>query len=285
MSSWFFASDLHGDELRYAKLLDRMEAERPEAVLLGGDLLGMGIPASFDPTRSDFIHDFLAARLLRVRERMAGAYPRVVVILGNDDPRVYEASILAASVTGVWEYAHGRCCRVCGYDVLGYSCVPPTPFALKDWERYDVSRYVDPGCVSPEEGVRTMPASASDTRYGTIAEDLERLAAGRCMDRTILLSHAPPHDSGLDRAALDGRYVDHVPLAVHVGSVGVRRFIERRQPRLTLHGHVHESARLTGRWREQIGRTWCLSAAHDGRELALVRFEPGDPGTATRELL
>jgi len=30
--------------------------------------------------------------------------------------------------------------------------VPPTPFLLKDWEKYDVSAYVDPGCVSPEEG-------------------------------------------------------------------------------------------------------------------------------------
>jgi len=35
-----------------------------------------------------------------------------------------------------------------------------------------------------------------------------------------------------------------------VGSIAVRRFIEERQPLLTLHGHIHESARLTGDWRE-----------------------------------
>jgi len=57
---------------------------------------------------------------------------------------------------------------------------------------------------------------------------------------------------------------------------------------VTLHGHVHESARLTGAWQDRIGRTVCLSAAHDGPELALVRFdlEParrGHPGTAVAD--
>jgi hypothetical protein len=34
-----------------------------------------------------------------------------------------------------------------------------------------------------------------------------------------------------------------------------------------------------------MGRTWALSAAHDGGELALVRFDPEKPGEAVRELL
>jgi Icc-related predicted phosphoesterase len=79
--------------------------------------------------------------------------------------------------------------------------------------------------------------------------------------------------------------VEHVPLNVHVGSIAVRRFIEERQPLVTLHGHVHESARLTGSWRDRIGRTHLFSAAHDGPELALVRFDLEDPASATRELL
>jgi len=76
-----------------------------------------------------------------------------------------------------------------------------------------------------------------------------------------------------------------VPLDLHVGSIAIRRFIEERQPLLTLHGHIHESARLTGSWRAEIGRTTCLSAAHDGPELALVAFDPRRPGAAARRLL
>jgi uncharacterized protein len=76
-----------------------------------------------------------------------------------------------------------------------------------------------------------------------------------------------------------------VPLDVHVGSIAVRRFIEARQPSVTLHGHIHESARLTGAWQDRIGRTVLLSAAHDGPELALVRFDPERPDAATRDLI
>jgi len=70
-----------------------------------------------------------------------------------------------------------------------------------------------------------------------------------------------------------------------VGSVAVRRFIEERQPLLTLHGHIHESARLTGDWQDRIGRTFMFSAAHDGPELALVRFDLENLEGATRELI
>jgi hypothetical protein len=171
------------------------------------------------------------------------------------------------------------------YLIFGYACVPPTPFLLKDWERYDVSRYVDPGCVSPEDGRRTLPAIPEDVRYGTIAGDLLKLTEGEDMDRAIVLFHSPPYATPLDRAALDGRMFEGVPLDPHVGSIAIARFIEERQPRVTLHGHVHESVRLTGEWKHRMGRTIALGGAHDGPELALVRFDPERPEDAERVLL
>jgi Icc-related predicted phosphoesterase len=104
------------------------------------------------------------------------------------------------------------------------------------------------------------------------------------MSRAICLFHCPPHGCGLDRAALDGKSIDHVPLDVHIGSIAIRRFIAARQPMLTLHGHVHESRRLTGRWLERFGRTVSLSAATEGTELALVRFDPAQPAGAELDL-
>ena len=99
-----------------------------------------------------------------------------------------------------------------------------------------------------------------------------------------MLFHTPPYQTKLDRAALDGKMIDHVPLDLHVGSIAVKDLIMKHQPLLTLHGHVHESARLTGSWKEQLGETTALSAAHDGPELALVRFDPGNLREASREL-
>jgi Icc-related predicted phosphoesterase len=286
-STCFFASDLHGDIGRYERLFAAIRSEQPAAVFLGGDLLpsGLGLTAALDPAHLDFINGFLAPALERLRGALAAAYPSVFAILGNDDPRIEEAAMLETGRRGLWRYAHDQRIEWNGYTVFGYSCVPPTPFRLKDWERYDVSRYVDPGCSSPEEGWRSVPVQVSEVRYGTIQQDLDALVGDRTLERAIMLFHAPPYKTALDRAALDGRTIEFVPLDVHVGSIAVRRFIEKRQPRITLHGHVHESARLTGTWFTRLGETCAYSAAHDGGELALVRFDPEAPAMATRELI
>lgn len=289
MPQWFFVSDLHGRVPRYERLLAAIRRERPAAVLLGGDLL----PRPCGPwgeEGADFLNTVIVAGLRAVYAALGADYPRVLLILGNDDGR-YEAPRFETAPEGapggppLWEYIHARRVACAGHEVYGYSFVPPTPFRLKDWERYDVSRYTDPGCISPEEGVRTVAVPEQEARFATIAEDLANLAADHALADTIWMCHGPPYDTCLDRAALDGRLVEGVPMDVHVGSVALRRFIEERQPLLTLHGHIHESARLTGAWRQQLGRTWCLTGAHDGPELALVRFDPRSPEGATRELM
>ena len=287
MTTCLFVSDLHGDTDRYANLFGVIASERPRAVFVGGDLLPSPLqpPAAGRPHWGDFVEEYLAAELSRLRDQMGGAYPRVFVIMGNDDGRSHEPSLVEAQSRGVWEYIHMRKAALGRFTVYGYAYVPPTPFLLKDWERYDVSRFVDPGGISPEEGRHSVPLDIRKVRNATIKDDLDHLAEDQDMESAILLFHAPPYETSLDRAALDGKTVDHVPLDPHVGSIAVRRFIEARRPLVTLHGHVHESARLTGSWRDHIGRTHIFSAAHDGPELALVRFRPEDPGSAIRDLL
>jgi Icc-related predicted phosphoesterase len=282
MTGCFFVSDLHGKIERYRKLFAAIATEAPQAVFIGGDILPN---FGYVDAQGDFLVDFLFAELARLRIDLGEAYPRVFIILGNDDGRAVEESLIEASGDGLLSYMHGRKGLFERWTVYGYSHAPPSPFLLKDWERYDVSRYVDPGCVSPEEGMRTVPISSDEARFGTIAEDLAVLAGLDDLTNAVFLFHAPPHKSNLDRAGLDGRSVDRAPLDVHVGSIAIRRFIEASQPLLTLHGHVHESARITGSWRDRFGRTVALSAAHDGPELALVRFDLEDPAGATRELL
>jgi uncharacterized protein len=285
--TWIFASDLHGRVARYVALVAIVEAERPTTVVLGGDLLPHGLDRRWAVGRSggEFLDGFLLPELRKARQRLGSSWPTWVVILGNDDERIYESTVVAAQTEGLWTYAHNRVVEVGGRTVLGYACVPPTPFQLKDWERYDVSRYVDPGCVSPEEGRLTVDVAPDDLRYGTIAKDLESLAGGRDLSDAVVLAHAPPYRTALDRAGLDGQQVDGAPLDVHVGSIALRRFLEDHQPRLGLHGHVHESARLTGRWRDRVGDTPVLTAAHDGAELALIRVDPAEPDAAMRELI
>lgn len=283
----FFVSDLHGHTDRFEKLFRIIAAEKPKAIFIGGDLLPSGLASRFSMNFShrDFINGYLVKRFSKLRQKMKDSYPEIFIILGNDDGRFEEAAILDAAARGVWEYIHNRKKQFLDFSIYGYSYIPPSPFLLKDWERYDVSRYVDPGCVSPEDGILTRPVSQEERKNATILKDLNRLAGEEDLKNAIFLFHAPPYGTNLDRAALDNQKIDHVPLDVHVGSVAMMRFIRSRQPLITLHGHIHESARLTGSWKDRIGRTSAFTGAHDGPELSLIRMDLESPDCTSRELL
>jgi len=283
MSLCFFCTDLHGHTDRYNKLADRIREQKPELVLLGGDLLphGFAIKESID----DFFHDFLLPLFLTLKKEMGGTYPEICIILGNDDARINENDFLDAERTGVWHYIHQKHFPFRNYIIMGYAYVPPTPFRLKDWERYDVSRYVDPGCIHPLDGEFSVAPPEKDIEYQTIEKDLARLTARADPKKMIMLFHSPPYQTRLDRAALDEMKIDHVPLDVHVGSIAIKRFIEEKQPFITLHGHIHESSRITGEWHEFIGDTLAVNGSWDGKELSLISFDPDKPGKIIRELL
>ncbi len=279
-----FVSDLHGKPERFQKLFQIIAEKIPSLVFIGGDFLPMAYhyDSSFP---GGFIHDFMIPQLAALKESMAAKYPRVFIIMGNDDARVEEPALYEMQRLGFLEYIHNRAVALDRYSVYGYAFVPPTPFQLKDWERYDISRFVDPGSISPEEGRYSIPVNEREKKYSTIKADLEKLAGESNLENAILLFHAPPYKTFLDRAALDNVKFDHAPLDIHAGSMAIRQFIENRQPLLTLHGHIHESARLTGHWHDKLGRTHMYGAAHDGPELALISFNLENPDAAQRLLL
>ena len=282
MTDCFFASDLHGRQDRYLSLFNKVAQEKPAVIFLGGDLF----PGFASQIGGDFLADFLAPGFAALQAKLGEDYPRVFLILGNDDSKLHEEGLLYwMDEHRLWEYIHNRRVEFEGFAVFGYNYVPPTPFLNKDWERYDISRFVDPGSIPPEEGRHSTPVPRNRIEHATISKDLIQLIGDEDFSRVVLLCHAPPYQTRLDRADLDGKTVDHVPLDVHVGSIALKEFILKRQPFLTLHGHVHESPRLTGLWQDQLGSTICLSAAHDGPELALIRFKLEAPNSATRELV
>ena len=277
-----FVSDIHGRIPRYENLFKIIRQEIPDAVFLGGDLLPLHL--IHNSTMEEFIEQIILSNIKQIRKK-TNDKTRFFVILGNDDPRVYEPVFIKANEVGILEYIHEKTSYYKKLYISGYTYVPPTPFHLKDWERYDISQFVDVGAVSPESGIRTVEVPLDEIKYSTIAEDLEILSTNSPMTKTILLFHSPPYHSYLDRADLHGKKVDHTPVDVHVGSVAIQRFIKSKQPLLTLHGHVHESAQITGWWKEKIDRTFSFTAAHNGPELAIVRFDTENLKNATRELI
>jgi uncharacterized protein len=286
MNKCFFVSDLHGKMSRYETLIRKIRVEKPDFVFIGGDLLphkSIEGRAGFEHI-DDFTADFLLKKFRKLKEQMDCSFPDVFLIPGNDDRMDLLGALSVGEAEELWSNLNMKCKVKGKYRFYGYAYVPPTPFVLKDWEKFDVSRYVDPGCIPPTEGVRTGIPDG-DPEWDTIEKDLAGLTSQDDLTYSLFLFHSPPYQSNLDRAALDGRKFDHVPLDVHVGSIAIQRFIETRQPYITLHGHVHESTRLTGEWKQTFGRTFAFNAAHDGPELSLIIFELHNPQWVERVLL
>jgi Icc-related predicted phosphoesterase len=81
--------------------------------------------------------------------------------------------------------------------------------------------------------------------------------------RTVIMTHVPPYDSGLDTAPLlspDLRPTASAGdlLRGPVGSTGVRKAIESFKPVLGVHGHIHESG-----GERRIGDTVCVNAGSE----------------------
>lgn len=197
MLTCFFATDLHGHTDRYDKLLASIVRDRPTAVFLGGDLFPRcSTLSAIQSEQANFVHDYLVPTFTRARDSLGLDYPEIFVILGNDDPRCEEKGFVAASADSLWHYVHQQKFLFGAFPINGLAYVPPTPFLLKDWERYDVSRYVPPGCVSPEEGTRTVPTEESEIKWATIQKYLASLVGEDPLDQAILLLHTPPCDTG-----------------------------------------------------------------------------------------
>jgi uncharacterized protein len=282
MTKAVFVSDIHGDKRKFRAFFDYISSSEPDMVFIGGDIFPSGL---ISDNADSFMKNIILPGLKFLKKKNPGP-SRIFAILGNDDSIFSEELMLSAEKMGYLNYVNMKKTAIGKWDIAGYSYVPPTPFLIKDWEKYDVSRYADPGCINPEEGRRFKPVEENEIRYSSIKKDLEILFPGtESLKNSIILFHTPPYRTKLDRAALDGKFYDHAPLDVHVGSIAVRDLIIERKPLVTLHGHIHESARLSGSWKDILEETVILSAAHDGKELAVIEFEPDMPEKAVRLLL
>ena len=82
----------------------------------------------------------------------------------------------------------------------------------------------------------------------TIEEEFNRLVRPKDMAKSVYVIHMPPYRLGLDKCY-------H---GAEVGSKAIYNFLEKYQPKLSLHGHIHESPEVTGRWHAKLGRTICI---------------------------
>ena len=81
-------------------------------------------------------------------------------------------------------------------------------------------------------------------------------------EKAIFNFHVPPHGYSLDLCPkLDDNLVMAAEEKIHAGSIGAKHVIEKYQPLLGLHGHIHES-----RGAQKIGRTLIINPGSEYSE-------------------
>ena len=290
----FFATDVHGSDRCFRKFVNAGRHYGVDAIILGGDITGKTLVpvervrdgwharvgdherhaeteselreieqairengqypvvgdreellALNDETRRDEAFQTAVDASIRrwvaiAEERLRGTGIRCFVTPGNDDFFGVDDALAASDVV---EFVEDRCVRLDpDHEMITTGYSNPTP-----WHTY-----------------RELEEPALGARITAMAQEVTQPAG------MIAVLHAPPYGTSLDQAPaltadLGLQTEGGAPKMQPVGSTAVREFIERAQPLLGLHGHVHDS-----RGAEMIGRTLCLNPGSEYTEGVLA---------------
>lgn len=266
-----YTSDLHGNKEHYQELFELAEQRKAQAIIIGGDMLPIHGPFKYSlQEQQNFIFSYLEPKIRDFRSR--APQTTIYAMLGNDDWQASNVHLETLVAKGTLRLLHGEKHELgSGYELVGYAHVPPTPFTIKDGERRDLQKdVVDQqrctACVSQGAKIVVVDPEQYFASVMSIEEELEELPTARDYRKTVYVMHSPPFRTNLDRL-FDGRWI---------GSQAIRAFVEKYQPYLTLHGHIHESSEISGTYWDRIGKTICINPGQSTEELYAVVFELED---------
>ena len=282
----FFASDIHASDVAFRKFLNAGNYYRADALLYGGDITGKALifiekdrdgnyQADFLGTHEvvkgeeqlkiltqkimdrgyyykimdgaeidtamqskDEMHGLITEEMIKRVENwlelgrrfFAKSQKKMYLLLGNDDPRDVLDAIRSGTNENIIDVNEKNFTLDCGIEGIGVPFSNITPWKL-------------PGDVPEDE----------------LQSKIEKLASGvQDIHHSIFLIHVPPIDTAIDEAPLLEDLKIKVDVTgiktTHVGSTAVRSAIEKFQPMLSLHGHIHESRGVA-----RIGKTLCIN--------------------------
>jgi Icc-related predicted phosphoesterase len=260
MGSFLYVTDLHGNRRKYERTLALAVETGAWLVVNGGDMFPHGRTHG-DQER--FLREFLEPHFATYQ----AAGIRHFGFPANDDLRTHDPQFEAiCSRYPLVENLAGRKVPAGPYEFLGFNLVSDFPFRLKDRARMDDGEFAFPvqfgtGILSRPGGWEEIPDWEAYARtLPTIEEELAALPAPDDPGRAVYVIHGPPAGLGLD-VVRGGQ---------PVGSPATARFIEKTQPCLTLHGHIHESPEESGVWMANIGKTVCIQPGQSASGLSVV---------------
>lgn len=275
----FFATDVHGSEVCWMKFINAGKFYKADVIILGGDVTGKAV-IPLIRRENNFEASFLGKKLVYPVEKIEelekeildkGCYPyrtnpdEVEELKSNAKRRDELFLELMTQTIRRWvRIADERLkntgikCFVCpGNDDMFEidPIIEESEFVIHAENKVitvdDHHKMISVGWTNPTPW-KTFKECCEEELY----KKIEKLASQvENIDNSIFNLHAPPYGSGLDEAPkIDEKLKQESRLFLSVGSTAARDAIQKYQPLLGLHGHIHE-----GRGFTKIGRTLCIN--------------------------
>jgi len=295
----FFATDLHGSEMCWRKFLNAAKFYEADVLICGGDMTGKAMIPIVEENGHftlTFGGDEKIASPDQIDEietqiRRKGYYPlrvtaeRLDELDKDEDKR--RVTFQQVMLDGVQRWMDMAAEKLRGSGVRLFVC----PGNDDEMEVDDVVRRSDmvelgEGRMVEVDGYTMISTGWSNhTPWNTHREETEEQLAERIeamarqvpdQSKAIFNLHCPPYKSGLDEApAIDADLkLLHGGRALRaVGSTAVRQAIDKHQPLLSLHGHIHESKGAV-----KLGKTLSINPGSSYEEgvlmSAIVNLDP-----------
>ncbi|MBS7655092.1 metallophosphoesterase [Candidatus Bathyarchaeota archaeon] len=294
MTRIFFATDVHGSEKCWKKFVNAGKFYKANISILGGDLTGKAVIPIVSEGNNIYKVNFLEQDFnLKSSEELAemeykivnsGYYPYIV-----SREELKELSVNPDKVNKIFEQLMTERLenwlrfadeKLKGSGIKAYVCPGnDDPFIINELiKKSEVIENAE-GKVVEVDSYHEMISSGwtNVTPWKTFRECSEEELERKIEEMTqkvnnlrncIFNLHAPPYGSGLDEApqldeSLKPIYGGQVLMPV--GSKAVKEAIEKYQPLLGLHGHIHE-----GKGFSRIGRTLCINPGSSYEEGTLL---------------
>jgi uncharacterized protein len=291
MPKIFFATDLHGSEMCWRKFLNAARFYDAEILICGGDMTGKAIVPIVQENGNYTVQlggesqSVEAAQVpdVEAQIRRKGYYPLQMSLERlqelDQDPAKRTKTFQQVMLDGVDRWMGMAAEKLRGTGIRIFVC----PGNDDEMEVDDVIRRSDvvelgEGRVLEIDGFSMISTGWSNhTPWNTHREETEEKLAERIeamasqlpdASKAIFNLHCPPFKSGLDEApAIDAdlRLLHGGRALRPVGSTAVREAIERHQPLISLHGHIHESKGAV-----KIGKTLSINPGSSYEEGMLM---------------
>lgn len=283
MTTLFFATDIHGSDICWNKFLNAGRFYGAEVLILGGDMTGKAIVPFLDLGNGRYKVTLLQQEFLvegeaeyqemvkRVRSR--GYYPYCVTPESLEElstnPEMVQQIFLREVLRVCEQWLEIAARKLSGTGIRVF--VSPgndDQFEIDTLIRQSSVVTLAEGRIVPLNDHIEMISSgwSNRTPWNTYREEdepdlarrYETMIAGlKDPHLAVFNIHVPPYKSNLDEAPeldeqLRPKYAGNA--LKPVGSTALRAAIEKYQPLLGLHGHIHE-----GRGHSRIGKTLCIN--------------------------